>query len=119
MSAPGVPEHPLEKLTPYLWRRGNNYLHWCQGCVCGHMYPTNRVPGPNWTFNDKPESPTFMPSMHIFVPQLVREDGVVVPQKTICHYHVIDGKIQYQPDCQHELKGQTLPLETIPPDYGF
>jgi hypothetical protein len=108
----------LEKLTPYLWRRGPNYLHWCQGCKSGHVYPTARINGPNWNFDGNVESPTFMPSMHIFIP--AHNDGEFDhPQETVCHYHVIEGKIQYQPDCRHELKGQTLPLQPIPEDYGF
>src|SRR4051812_42450419 len=99
-----MPRAKLEKLTPFLWKRGPNYLHWCQGCKCGHTYPTARINGPNWAFNDKPESPSFTPSMLIYTPAHNRKDGTVRPQETICHYYVTDGEIRYQPDCRHDLK---------------
>lgn len=119
--------YALEKLTPYLWRRrlkppkqGALYLHWCQGCGHAHSYPVEGArPNVNWTFNNKPESPSFTPSMLIFIPQRTRENGEVVPQKTTCHYYVTDGQIQYQGDCPHQYSGQTLPLQPIPDDYGF
>jgi hypothetical protein len=57
--------------------------------------------------------------MHIFIPEHKDEDGTLYRQRTTCHYYVTDGQIQYQGDCPHEFSGQTLPLQSIPEDYGF
>jgi hypothetical protein len=113
-------ERPLIKHTPFLWQRGPNYLHWCPGCKCGHVYPTKRINGPNWEFNNNVESPSFNPSMLIFMPEHTRSDGTKSPQKSICHYYLTNGVINYQGDCEHELAGrQKVALEPIPEDYGF
>jgi hypothetical protein len=110
----------LIKHTPYLWQRGGRYLHWCQGCKCGHTYNTRREGGPNWTFNQNLEKPSFTPSMRIFVPAGPYGDNdEQVPERTLCHYFVTDGQIAYCGDSDHPLKGQTLPLEPIPDNYGF
>jgi hypothetical protein len=99
----------LIKHSPVFWQRGGNFLHWCRGCGHGHVYPT-----PRWTFNGNVQNPSFTPSMRIFTPKTDEQ-----PEQTICHYFVTDGKIAYCGDSAHELKGQTLPLEPIPEDYGF
>lgn len=107
-----------EKLTPFLWRKGEYYLHWCQGCKYGHLYQTDPSRSPSWNFNGDIERPSFSPSMRIYTP--AHNDGEFAhPEQTICHYFVTDGQIQYCDDSRHELKGQTLPLEPIPEDYGF
>lgn len=111
--------HELIKHTPFLWQRGPNYLHWCQGCKYGHVYPTKRINGPNWDFNGNVEKPSFNPSMLIFIPERTDEDGTKSPQQTTCHYYVTDGEIRYQSDCPHQYSGQHLPLEPIPENYGF
>jgi hypothetical protein len=112
--------HELEKLTPFLWRRGPNYLHWCQGCKEGHVYPTARVNGPNWSFNGNVQSPSFTPSMLIYIPAgNYGEDNKFVPQRTRCHYYLTDGRLAFCTDSPHEFSGQTVPLEPIPEDYGF
>lgn len=117
---------PVEKLSPVLWRKRRKvkpemayYLHWCQGCGHCHTYPTGGISDrANWNFNGNIESPSFTPSMHIFIPAMML-DGEQRPQRTICHYYVTDGNIAYQMDSDHEFRGQTLPLQPIPEDYGF
>lgn len=58
-----------------------------------------------WTFNDDFERPTFRPSMlctfngHENPPEFVRE-----------HFFVTDGKIQYLPDCHHDMAGKTVDM---------
>lgn len=114
--APG----PTIKSSPYLWRKdypngSQVYMHWCQGCKQGHTYQV-----PRWTFNGNLERSSFTPSMRIFVPAGPYGDNDEhVPERTICHYFVTDGQIQYCGDSDHPLKGQTLPLEPIPDNYGF
>jgi len=119
--------HALEKLSPYLWRRvdkrgGALYLHWCEACGHAHTYPVGINGRPNWTFNNDVESPSFTPSMHIFIPAgPYGENEEMVPQRTTCHYYLTNGSIQYQGDCHHDngYAGKTVPLKEIPDDYGF
>lgn len=115
--------NPTEKLSPFLWRKSLRedpakayYLHWCPACKHGHTYPVGgiRDGGPNWSYNDNSEQPSFSPSMLIFMPA-----GRGFGQRTICHYYLTNGQIQYQGDCPHALAGQTVPMEPIPEDYGF
>lgn len=110
-----------EKLSPILWRHETpeksagsyQYLHWCPGCKCGHTYHVGSSGRPSWSFNGNAEKPSFNPSMLLFEPL----DGG--GRRSICHYYVTDGEIRYQPDCEHELAGKSLPLPPIPEDYGF
>jgi hypothetical protein len=38
-------------------------------------------------------------------------------RKTLCHYFIRDGKIEFCGDCPHELAGQTVPLPDVPAGY--
>lgn len=71
----------------------------CPGCKYGHSF---RVGGdlsrPQWTWNGSFERPTFTPSL------LVNKD---YPAQR-CHLFMIDGRIQFLPDCHHSLAGQTV-----------
>lgn len=115
----------VEKLTPVLWRRtrkdgqGAYYLHWCQGCGHAHTYPVGKAYSTNWKFNDNIQSPSFEPSMLIYMPEHTDSDGVLHRQRTRCHYYVTNGEIRYQGDCPHQYSGQNLPLQPIPENYGF
>lgn len=100
------------------------YAIWCQGCKHAHVFPTDKryyegsgIYGPDhrkpiWTFSGSLEKPTFTPSLRCFY---------IHPQKkieiTTCHCIVTDGMIQFQGDCEHGLKGRTLPLEEFPANY--
>jgi len=68
---------------------------------------------PSWAFDGNAEAPTFNPSIREYI---TKEDGT---QKTLCHHFVKEGNIQYCSDSPHELAGKTVPLEDIPPEYGF
>lgn len=65
----------------------------CQGCGHAHGF------GARWSFNGDLENPTFKPS-HVHHGANGR-----------CHINVTDGRITFHPDCEHKLRGQTLPLE--------
>jgi hypothetical protein len=83
-------------------------LIYCPGCKCGHLFhvaPSNPK-GHRWTWNGSMDKPTFTPSM------LVNPDD----PKSRCHSFVTDGKIQFLPDCFHELKGKTVDLEPVTND---
>ena len=71
------------------------HLIWCPGCKCGHAFST--VTG-GWVITGTDDKPTVNPSL------LTR--GVVT-----CHLFIKDGMIEFLNDCDHELKGQTVPME--------
>lgn len=93
-------EHPFGKYRVYEFIQLEDnltvWLVWCSMCRTHHPYDSGR-----WTFNGDYDNPTFRESM------LVKREGYV------CHSYVTDGMIQYLPDCTHELKGKTIPLEKI------
>lgn len=53
---------------------------------------------PCWTWNGDTERPTLKPSI------LTRTD------QGVCHSFITDGRVQYLPDCTHELAGKTMDL---------
>ena len=103
----------LMKHNPRLWeRRGEtsgHFLIWCPGCKCGHDIPT-----PRWGFDGNISSPTFTPSVRLYV-----TDPETKKETTICHFNVTGGKLVLHGDCQHEMKGQTIEMADIPSEYGF
>jgi hypothetical protein len=78
----------------------------CPGCGHDHAFtvgPQNDsegVPRPRWDWNGSYELPTFTPSL------LCNKDAPT----NRCHLFVTDGRIQFQQDCWHTLKGQTVDL---------
>lgn len=80
---------------------GEQYLiYHCPGCKHNHSVPAVR-----WNWNGNLEKPTLSPSVRHFIP--AGEHG---PEQTICHYHLRNGVLEFCNDCQHELKGQKIPL---------
>lgn len=84
---------------------GRLFRFWCEGCKSNHLINCDGPIRPQWTFNWNPMAPTFGPSYHITTPGKV------------CHSFIRDGFIQYLGDCDHALKGQTIPLTTL--DYPY
>lgn len=85
------------------------YHHWCPACNEPHgiaVTHRNRY-GAVWTFNGNLDSPTFAPSVRCFTTE---ENG---QQRTLCHYFIKNGMIEFCGDNPHALNGQTVPL----PDY--
>lgn len=42
-------------------------------------------------------------------------------EHTVCHYNITKGEIKFGPDCEHGLKGRTVPLPEwpyAPGEYG-
>lgn len=95
------PEKPMPKVTISVG--GGHAYFYCPGCEMTHHYqikaPPNDPKRDTWTFDGNMESPTFTPSLHWI------EDG-----KTRCHLYVKGGRIEYLPDCAHELAGQTVDM---------
>lgn len=110
------------------------FVIFCPGCQCGHAFyvdkPSPRfchgcmaswhpdfsakeefhLPGctgrqlgggETWSFNRDMDKPTFRASMLV---------GMNRPGER-CHSFVTDGNIQFLDDCDHALRGQTVPLE--------
>jgi hypothetical protein len=93
---------------------GDSVWFWCPGC---EGYHSARVRMPNepteqeiadqkanihglWTWNGNEEKPTIRASILV---------GANRPEWR-CHSYVTNGNIEFQPDCFHELKGQTVGL---------
>lgn len=88
--------------------------HWCPGCGCAHVFYVNRAKRPCWAFDGNLEKLTFTPSMRSFVPA-DPEDGT--PERTLCHYVLTAGVINFLPDSsEHNLRGE-VPLPPFPSDY--
>jgi hypothetical protein len=86
------------------------YIFDCPGCKCSHevyVRPHISPNGASWDFNGNTEKPTFKPSI---LSKVSRPDGT---KTMVCHSFVTDGKIQYLPDCTHELTGQTIEMPDV------
>lgn len=73
------------------------FLYNCPGCGYEHAFSLRKH-----EFNGDLNNPTVMPS-------LLEKNN---PAR-VCHSYITDGKIAFQGDSWHELKGQTVDL----PDY--
>jgi hypothetical protein len=91
-------------------------LHWCPGCDEPHgIRIEGREGSPKWTFNGNFDRPTFSPSVLNFT--IYDDEGEPLPQgqrRTLCHYFITDGQIQFCGDSPHELAGQTVDLPDWP-----
>jgi len=76
----------------------------CPGCKSGHAFMVYDGSGKGWTFNGDAKRPTFNPS-------LVVEMSGPTGDVRRCHLFVRDGQIQFLGDCDHDLKGKTVPME--------
>lgn len=108
-STAGVSKMSVGKLRVYELKDGTDrpvWLVWCPMCKTHHPYDSWR-----WKFNNDFENPTFRESMLIKRPERIQEkDGSKIPAY-VCHSFVTNGNMEYLPDCTHELKGKTVPLE--------
>lgn len=74
----------------------NRVQFWCPGCNIAHTLATDIH-----EFNDNMDSPTFTPSIG------------VTSELGYCHSYITDGKIRFEADSFHTLKGQTVDLPDI------
>lgn len=92
-------------------------MHWCPGCNEVHGYRVEGEGSPKWVFNGNFDKPTFTPSMLITVTERSDDDDLPLRhpiQRTLCHYFIIDGKIQFCSDSPHSLSGETVDLPDWP-----
>lgn len=79
----------------------NTLIVYCPGCETIHPIDLAR-----WEFQGNSEAPTFSPSL------LVNQD---LPGR--CHSFIRNGQWHFLEDCQHSLKGQTVPMQAINEDW--
>lgn len=102
------------ELSPIM-ERFNEYTLaiYCPGCKMLHpiylSHPSHK--GPTWVWNEDVNTPTFSPSL------LVRYPWGPEQRQVTCHSFIRDGQWQFLDDCTHELKGQTVPIPSIPDDW--
>ena len=94
-----------DKLSDVLAIKDKEPAVWCEACGLFHTFYVNSFSpdGKLWVWDKNPWKPTFNPSFY-----RKRENG------EICHFIVKNGKIQYQNDSTHYLKGKTRELSALP-----
>ena len=90
--------------------RGDAIAHQCPGCGVVHMIRL-KGPPPLWTWNGDVNAPTLTPSVHFFT----RHDDERKPlpdgrTRTLCHYKLTSGKIEFLSDSLHRLRGRVVEL---------
>lgn len=88
----------------FLQRCDNALIAWCPGCKYAHPFDLSR-----WRFDGNTEAPTFSPSLLC--------NAGISNDKHRCHAFVRNGKWEFQQDCFHELRGQTVPMVPINEDW--
>ena len=95
---------------------GLRLIHWCPGCDQPHGIRIEGVP-PIWLFDGNYGQPTFAPSIRCFTIEITDDDDKPLPspiQRTLCHYFIKAGKIEYCGDSPHKYAGQTIDLPDWP-----
>ncbi len=97
---------------------GSNFFFYCPGCKAGHHYVTGQG---RWTFNGNLESPTFTPSLRLYTHAILPNEDWPNgrAEETVCHLFVRNGQIEFCGDCNHDLKGKTVPMLDFPKGYGL
>lgn len=91
--------------------------YWCPGCKGGHSITYGPAGTETWTWNGDYNKPTFSPSIlaNSIRGTASEEWNLANPR---CHAFVVDGRIKYLTDCEHELAGQTIDMVPLPEDYN-
>lgn len=106
----------LVKLDRAYWPQGG-FGHWCPGCNYGHEINIEAENGePKWSFDGNAQAPTFKPSVHIQTNRPNHRHYNADAKSSVCHYFITAGKVIFQNDCTHALKGQTVDLPDVPDD---
>lgn len=91
-------------------------MHWCPGCESPHGIRIEGGP-PIWTFDGNYDAPTFSPSIRCFTTETTDDNDRPLPapiERTLCHYFIRAGKIEFCGDSPHKLTGQTVDLPDWP-----
>lgn len=86
---------------------------WCAGCREIHAWiPISGQDGHTWRWSA--EHKTLYPSVRHFHPAHKDDSGATVPEQTLCHYNVTNGRIFYHGDSSnHGLRGD-MEMQEIP-----
>ena len=76
---------------------GGKFVFWCPGCECAHAFNDSI-----WKFNGDLEKPTVRDSIKV-------TDGPEEARR-VCHLWLTDGRITFEGDSWHRLKGQTVEM---------
>jgi hypothetical protein len=97
-------------------------MHWCPGCEEVHGIQIEAPNGePRWSFDGNFDKPTFAPSVRIYIHDDEDDHGNKLPhpiEKTLCHYFINGGMIQFCSDSPHKYSGQTVELPDWPYQSG-
>jgi Family of unknown function (DUF6527) len=93
----------------------------CPGCRTWHVVEVHDAGDQGWSFNGDPERPTFSPSIRVRGVRNITDDEHarlmrgehVEPTQFVCHSFVREGRIEFLPDCTHEMAGMTVDLPPI------
>lgn len=107
----------MGQVSPFLRSVAGGFAHYCPGCDDIHVIWTDAKHDANWTFNGDLNKPDFKPSVRVFHPKHTYE-GQEVPEETLCHYFINEGKITYCGDCKHPLNNQTVDLLPLPEQFS-
>lgn len=94
----------IEKLVRTCSDGGYNFF--CVGCKTAHHLSSA------WEFNGDFDNPTFNPSIKVTYPANpdAIEEFKEWRTERICHSFIRNGKIEYCPDCFHDLAGQIVDM---------
>lgn len=120
------------KLPHAIRKTTTGFIWWCPGCKVTHSINVGGTTGPQWTWNNDADRPTFRPSVDA---KGIRQDMSADEEaaydrdcKTLshdqllahpvygihCHTFITDGQIQFLGDCTHNLANQTVDLPEWP-----
>ena len=106
----------MSKLRKTTGTTGSGVVHWCPGCDQPHGIRIAGAP-PVWTFDFNWENPTFSPSIMCFTTETTDDNDRPLPHpvdRTLCHYFIKAGKIEFCGDSPHALAGKTVDLPDWP-----
>lgn len=94
----------------------DDFGHWCPACQTGHEIAVSKKNASNasWSFDGNLRAPTFTPSINLRINTPDMQGYNPRAGTTICHYFITAGRIIYQGDCTHALRGQTVDLPDVP-----
>lgn len=95
-----------------LVRTRQGFAHWCPACKVPHyIFVTNKtvLTQSDWHFDGNFEEPTFDPGIRLNY--LSQKTGKV---ETLCHYWIINGRIEFCEDSPHAMAGFRVPLPDWP-----
>lgn len=119
-------------ISKILRRTTTGFIWWCPGCKQSHGINVGQSSGPNWSWNNDPEKPSFSPSVLVRgtrqdltdeeevqldkdAETLTREQLLEHPVYSFrCHSFVENGHMRFLSDCTHELANQTVPIPHWP-----